>query len=410
MARRSGLGQEAVRRANMSALLTLVHLQGPTTRAALTTTLGLNRSTIGDLTRQLEDIGLLLEVPPGEESTGAGRRSGRPSLVVAPRQDVTVLAVALDVDRITVAVVALGGVVLDRRTRLHQRGEHDGERVAETVGQMCAELIALELGTRILGVGVSVPGAVRESDGMVRFAPNLGWTDVPFADLLIKEIGMPVVTANDADLGALAEHLRGAAVGANDVAYLSGSVGIGGGFFVGGMPLRGATGFAGEVGHVMVDSNGERCRCGAIGCLETKVGENQLLAEAGRLPGGGPPAVAELIKAADTGDRRAGRAVDGVAHWLGVGLRPVFALFNPEVVVLGGLLSQVFTARREIVLEALSPDTLIAAHDVLDIRASALGDDASLIGAAELAFAPLLNEPDRVEDEADDALGVAADV
>jgi predicted NBD/HSP70 family sugar kinase len=394
----------------MSALLTLVHLQGPTTRAALTTALGLNRSTIGDLTRRLEDVGLLLEVPPGEESSGTGRRSGRPSLVVAPRQDVTVLAVALDVDRITVAVVALGGVVLDRRTRLHQRGEHDGERVAETVGQMCAELMALELGTRIVGVGVSVPGAVRESDGMVRFAPNLGWTDVPFADLLIKEIGMPVVTANDADLGALAEHLRGAAVGANDVAYLSGSVGIGGGFFVGGLPLRGATGFAGEVGHVMVDSNGERCRCGAIGCLETKVGENQLLAEAGRLPGGGPPAVAELIKAADTGDRRAGRAVDGVAHWLGVGLRPVFALFNPEVVVLGGLLSQVFTARREIVLEALSPDTLIAAHDVLDIRASALGDDASLIGAAELAFAPLLNEPDRGEDAADDALGVAADV
>ena len=326
--------------------------------------------------------------------------------MVAPREDVTVLAVALDVDRITVAAVGLGGVVLDRRTRLHQRGEHDGERVAETVGQMCAELMSLELGTRILGVGVSVPGAVRESDGMVRFAPNLGWSDVPFADLLITEIGLPVVTANDADLGALAEHLRGAAVGCDDVAYLSGSVGIGGGFFVRGMPLRGANGFAGEVGHVMVDSSGDECRCGAIGCLETKVGENQLLAAAGRLPGGGPPAVAELIKAADRGDARAGRAVDGVAHWLGVGLRPVFALFNPEVVVLGGLLSQVYTARREIVLKGLTPETLIAARDVLDIRPSALGDDASLLGAAELAFAPLLAEPERVEEETPTAVHV----
>lgn len=384
----------------MSALLTQVHLEGPTTRAALTTALGLNRSTIGDLTRRLEDVGLLVEVPPSEEQGTTSRRSGRPSLVVAPRHDVTVLAVALDVDRITVAAVGLGGVVLDRRTRLHQRGEHDGERVAETVGQMCAELMSLQLGTRILGVGVSVPGAVRESDGMVRFAPNLGWSDVPFADLLIKEIGLPVVTANDADLGALAEHMRGAAVGCDDVAYLSGSVGIGGGFFVRGMPLRGASGFAGEVGHVMVDSNGEECRCGSIGCLETKVGENQLLAAAGRLPGGGPPAVAELIKAADKGDARAGRAVDGVAHWLGVGLRPVFALFNPDVVVLGGLLSQVYTARREIVIEGLTPETLIAARDVLDIRPSTLGDDASLLGAAELAFAPLLAEPDRADEEA----------
>jgi predicted NBD/HSP70 family sugar kinase len=239
----------------------------------------------------------------------------------------------------------------------------------------------------------------------VRFAPNLGWTDEPFTDLLAAELGLSVLTANDADLGARAEHMRGAARGVNDVAYLSGSVGIGGGFFVGGAPLRGAIGFAGEVGHVMVDSNGVQCRCGAIGCLETKVGENQLLTDAGRLPGGGPPAVAEVIAAADAGDHRAGEAVDHAAHWLGVGLRPVFALFNPEVVVLGGLLSQVFIARREIVLRGLDPGSLISARDLLDIRPSSLGDDASLIGAAELAFTPLLAQPGRLEGEQPRAAG-----
>lgn len=385
----------------MSALLTLVHVQGPTTRAALTTALGLNRSTIGDLTRRLEELELVDEVPPGEEPVLVrGRRTGRPSLVVAPREDVAVLAVAIDVDRITVALVALGGVVLDRRTRHHQRGEHDYELVVETVSQMCSELTAKAPGTRIAGVGVSVPGAVRESDGLVRFAPNLGWTDAPFTDLLAKELGRTVVAGNDADLGARAEHIRGAGIGAADVAYLSGSVGIGGGFYVGGEPLRGAVGYAGEVGHVMVDSNGERCRCGAVGCLETKVGENQLLTAAGRLPGGGPPAVAEVIEAAANGDARARDAVDHAAHWLGVGLRPVFAMFNPQVVVLGGLLSQVWTARRDIVLKGLDPDSLISARDVLDIRPSALGDDASLIGAVELAFAPLLAQPVRVESAA----------
>lgn len=395
MPRRSVIGHEAPRTANLSALLTLVHLQGPTTRAALTTALGLNRSTIGDLTRRLEELELVVEVPPGEEPVVPGRRTGRPSLVVAPREDVTVLAVALDVDRITVALVGLGGVVLDRRTRHHQRGEHDSGRVATSVSQMCAELVTGKPRPRIVGVGVSVPGAVRERDGLVRFAPNLGWTDEPFTELLAEELRLPVLTANDADLGARAEHLRGAAVGADDVAYLSGSVGIGGGFFVGGVPLRGAIGFAGEVGHVMVDSNGEQCRCGAIGCLETKVGENQLLTAAGRLPGGGPPAVAEVIEAADRGDPRAAATVDGAAHWLGRGLRPVFALFNPEVVVLGGLLSQVFTARRDLVLGGLDPDNLISARDLLDIRPSSLGDDASLLGAAELAFTPLLAHPRR---------------
>lgn len=393
--RRSGLGQEAVRRANMSALLTRVHLQGPTTRAELTTALGLNRSTIGDLTGELEDLGLVREELPGEElGPPVGRRSGRPSLVVTPRPDVAVLAAALDVDRITVALVGLGGTVLDRRVRQHQRGEHDSERVAESVTQMCTELSTAS-GAHLIGAGVSVPGAVRERDGLVRFAPNLGWSDEPFAERLAGHLGMPVQVANDADLGARAEHLRGVAVGADDVGYITGSVGIGGGFFIGGAPLRGSMGFAGEVGHVMVDSAGERCRCGAIGCLETKVGENQLLAAAGRLPGGGPPAVAEVIQAADGGDARAGQAVDSAAHWLGLGLRPVFSMFNPEMVVLGGLLSQVWTARREIVLAAVDPATLIVAVDTVDIRPSALGDDASLLGAAELAFAPLLAAPSR---------------
>src|SRR4051794_17651532 len=175
----------------MSALLTQVHLQGPTTRAALTTALGLNRSTIGDLTGQLEALGLVQEELPRDELLlGAGRRSGRPSLVVTPRQDVTVLAAALDVDRITVAIVGLGGVVLDRRTRHHHRGGHGTERAAESVGQMCRGLTAGPRATRLIGVGVSVPGAVRERDGLVRFAPNLGWTDEPFTDLLGKELGL----------------------------------------------------------------------------------------------------------------------------------------------------------------------------------------------------------------------------
>jgi len=381
----------------MSALLTQVHLKGPMTRAALTTALGLNRSTIGDLTGELEELGLVLEELPGEE-LAPGRRSGRPSLLVSPRQDVTVVAVAIDVDRITVALVGLGGVVLDRRARQHQRGEHSSASVAESVGQMYAGLTTGS-SSRIVGISVSIPGAVRERDGLVRFAPNLGWTDEPFADMLGAELGQPVMAANDADLGARAEHMRGAAVGANDVAYVTGSVGIGGGFFVDGAPLRGSMGFAGEVGHVMVDSAGEQCRCGAVGCLETKVGENQLLAAAGRLPGGGPPAVTEVILAADSGDARAGAAVDSAAHWLGVGLRPVFSMFNPEVVVLGGLLSQVWSARPQIVLDGLDPAHLIAARDVLDIRPSALGDDASLLGAAELAFAPLLSDPIRVQPE-----------
>jgi len=229
----------------------------------------------------------------------------------------------------------------------------------------------------------------------VRFAPNLGWVEVPFTDLLAERLDRPVATGNDADLGVLAEHVRGAAVGFTEVAYLSASVGIGGGFLVGGRPLAGARGYAGEVGHMQVDTVGPVCRCGAVGCWETKVGENVLLRQAGRLPGGGPPAVAEVIHAAGAGEERAAEAVADVAEWCGVGLRAIANLFDPEVVVLGGSLAQVWRAAEERVREAMSRSTMMPRDDVL-VRAAQLGGDSPLVGAAELAFMPVLDHPQAV--------------
>lgn len=389
MTRRSGISQEELRRRNTSALLTRVHLSGPTRRADLTAELGLNRSTVGDLTALLGEAGLVRE----EASAVAARGSGRPSHLVAPRHDVCVVAVALEVDRLTVALVGLGGAVLDRRTRIHQPAAHDVGLVVANIAEMAHEVMTAE--HRVIGVGVSVPGAVRQTDGLVRFAPNLGWRDEPFTALLADALELPVVTENESDLGALSEHLRGAAIGINDVAYLHGRVGLGGGFLINGQPMRGAQGYAGEIGHQLVDSQGERCRCGSFGCWETKVGDNHLLTLAGRLLGGGAAAVDEVIAAAQSGDPRARAAVDEVATWTGVGLRTVVNLFNPGVIVLAGMLAQIWGVREKQVRESLAHGTVIAEIDRLAIKPAKLGDDSTLIGAAEVAFAPLLDDPVR---------------
>lgn len=400
MARGTGLGHEELRRNNMSQLLTRVHLSGPTSRAELTRELGLNRSTIGDLAGSLAALGLISE---GESVLGA--RSGRPSLLVSPRTENVVVAVDLGVDRIAVALVALGGTVLERKERPHQRGEHDVVHVVESASQMVTDLLAASPGVRCLGVGVAVPGAVSSEEGSVRFAPNLGWVDAPFSELLGAQLGLTVSTGNDANLGVLAEHLRGAARGHDNVAYLSGSVGIGGGFLVGGRLMQGAHGYAGEIGHILVDRNGPRCRCGNIGCWEMKVGENQLLTRAGRLPGGGPVGVAEVIDAARGGDVRAREAVLDVADWIGVGLRAVINLFNPEVIVLGGSLAQVWEDQRDRIDAVLDRWSLMSPRAEVIIRASQFGPDSPLLGAAELAFEPVLENPMIVAAER-----VAADV
>lgn len=367
------------------------------TRAELTRLLGLNRSTIGGLTTALIEFGLVAEQTAAQgAAAGAvlgGTRGGRPSHLVVPRPENAVVAIDLGVDRVQVALVGLGGTVLDRRVREHERGEHDVHHVVERIAAMVEELVAAAEPHRVLGIAASLPGAVRSSDGMVQFAPNLGWHGEPFTQLLSERLGRPVRAGNDANLGVMAEHLRGAAVGRQHVIYLGVSVGIGGGFLVSGQLLAGASGYAGEVGHMQVDSGGSACSCGAQGCWELKVGENRLLTLAGRAPGSGPDGVDEVIAAAAAGEKAAQLAIEEVATWTGVGLRSLINMFNPEVVVLGGTLAQLWPSMGDRVEAILSQRALLAPRSDVAVLAAKLGRDSSLIGAAELAFEAVLDDP-----------------
>ena len=161
-----------------------------------------------------------------------------------------------------------------------------------------------------IGIGVAVVGVVRRSDGVVSMAPNLGWVDVGLRDELVRMFGddVPIHVANEADLGALAEARRGAAVGADHILYLSGEVGVGGGIIVDGEPFIGAAGYGGEVGHMPVNPAGLPCRCGSIGCWETEAGSQSLLRRAGRVATGGRDAIDELLARGRGGlPRRPGR-------------------------------------------------------------------------------------------------------
>lgn len=381
-----GATGDQLRRSNLRAVLSMVHARGPTDRAELTRELGLNRSTIGTLTAHLESLGLVTQTLPAHPA-----RSGRPSHIVVPCRDVAVLAVAIEVQQAVVALVCLGGEVRSRV--VHSDRPTTASEVASEVVSTCRKLLEAAPEVRCLGLGVSVPGIVRADDGMVRFAPNLGWVDEPFTALLQQGLKMAVHTGNDANLGVLAEHLRGAGIGVDDVVYLRGDVGVGGGFMVGGAPLRGSGGYAGEIGHLLVDGHGRACRCGAYGCWETRVGQDAVLETAGRPHGGGHAAIIELVRDADRGDPAAQVALGEAARWTGVGLRAVVDLFNPETIVLGGILGDVWHARSEIVLGSLSQLALKPSYENVHIVPAALGDDSCLLGAAELAFSELLADP-----------------
>ena len=249
---------------------------------------------------------------------------------------------------------------------------------------------------RLVGIGVSIVGVVRRDDGLVRIAPNLGWRDEPLGELLASAFdeAVPVHVGNDADLGALAEHQRGAGVGVDDLVFLYGEVGVGGGVIVDGRPLRGADGYSGEIGHVTVNPDGRPCRCGSRGCLETEVGEPALLRAAGADPTrGGRAAVDEVLRAAAAGDERALRALREVGRWLGIGVAGIINTFNPRRVVLGGYFARIHHHVESQLETALDARALPASRASVEVVASHLGWEAPLLGAAELAFAPLLADP-----------------
>ncbi|MEJ7633503.1 ROK family transcriptional regulator [Aeromicrobium sp.] len=385
---RSGAGtnQEDVRRHNLGTALSHVHRAGRISRAELTARMGLNRSTIAGLVAELESLGLADQAAP----TGIRIGAGRPSVDVKARPGAYVLAVDLRVDGLTVARVGIGGVVRARASGPIP-ADHDPEATAASVVDLLRLVVKdVEPGAALVGVGVGVPGIIRAEDGLVRLAPNLGWHDVPFAKLLaesIGSVGMPVL-GNDADLGALSEHLRGAGVGVEDLVYLSGEVGVGAGVIVGGRKLEGAGGYAGEIGHMPFVPDGKLCHCGARGCWETEIG-----ALAIALAVGCPPerigALGEFLE----GVHESTPELSIVAGHLGRGLAGAVNLLNPRVVVLGGYLRSLFPLVQKEVEAELAIHALIATREQVLVTLPGLGGDSVLHGAAELAFEALLADP-----------------
>lgn len=380
----AGARPDEARRHNRAALIRRLHLDGPCTRATLATELGLNRSTIKSVVDGLAEAGIVSEAVPAQRN-GAGR----PSLMVLPDPEAAVvLAVDVRVDQVAMAMVGIGGQVLGRHSwNLHSRTRTPGEVITHVAES--AQLLAEELAITAQGVGVSVPGVVRRDDGFVHEAPNLGWRDVAMGGRLGNVLKVPVQLGNDAELAALAEHLRGVSRDATDMVFISADRGVGGGVISGGRPLRGTRGYVGELGHLVVRPGGRDCYCGAQGCWETEVGEAALCRALG-LPESAPRGVvvAELRSLATA---PLPGPLDEFAEWLAVGLVSVVNLMAPELVVLGDL----FTALPPAIVAGVRAEVhqrsiVSRALGGTRIETSVLGRDAKLVGAAELAFEPVL--------------------
>jgi predicted NBD/HSP70 family sugar kinase len=287
---------------------------------------------------------------------------------------------------------------LDRREAVRPRAGADLDNVVGVLAGFGRQMHRKARSHSVcVGVGAAYCGMIRPGDGMVRFGPNMGWVDQAFGTELGLRLGLglPVSVGNEAHLGALAEHERGVGIGFQNLIYLHGDVGVGGGIIVGGKLLDGDGGYGCELGHMMVNPyNGRPCGCGSRGCLEAEVGEQALLDAANRSSElVGRDAVRAVVDAADRGDSVARDALHRVGDWLGIGVANLINLFNPGMVIFGGMLREVYPGSAAQVHSRVEANVLVISREKVQLRTSALGDDATLIGAAELAFSKVLASP-----------------
>jgi predicted NBD/HSP70 family sugar kinase len=384
-----GNNLDVVRRRNLSLVLRRVHELGGISRAVLTRETGLNRSTIAALVVELVQLGLVVETVP--EATN---QVGRPSPVILPAERAVAITVHPELDAATVSLVGLGGRVI-RRESYPTRGLPSPREVVDIASSAIAAMQGELAGRRVAGIGLAVPGLVRASDGVVTLAPHLEWHDEPVGDMLREATGYEVFAANDASLGAIAESIRGAGRGVDDLVYLNGGAsGIGGGIIAGGVLLGGASGYAGEIGHTLVNSAGLACHCGSTGCLETEVARAPLLealdlapTESARLEevllaqlaAGAPPALAALV------DRQVGYLARALANTVNI--------FNPDLILLGGFLGSLHAAAPEKLDVLVHSMALVGPRGQVRIDRATLGPSIIELGAAELAFRVLIDDP-----------------
>lgn len=375
--------QQGMRRRNLARVMHAVRAEGPLSRAAVASRIGLTRAAVSTLVDELIRTGLLEELGP--ERPG---RVGRPgsALAVSGRGPAG-LGAEVGVDHLAVCVVDLRGEVRARAVRHGTNRGRSPEPVIEELTGLLREAVTEAEGEGLwpAGLAVAVPGLIARDGRTVVRAPNLGWHDTDLGALLPGE--WPLTVDNEANFGGLAELWLGERTPQNFL-HVSAEIGIGAAVVVDGSLLRGTRGFAGELGHVPVHPDGPRCGCGGRGCLEQYAGEEAVLRAAGLEPGG--DRVGLLAGRAADGDPEVRLALHEAGRALGIALTGALNLLDPESVVLGGALAGLAPWLLPSLEAELARRTAGPARAV---SVSRLGPEGPLLGAAHSVVRAVLDDP-----------------
>jgi glucokinase-like ROK family protein len=399
--------QALVREINLSAIMNNLHKHAPISRATLAEITGLNKTTVSSLIQELLELKFVREV--GLESAG----TGRPAILLELNPTAGYMVSAeIGVDFISVMCTNFAiepvwqhkentrpemgqQAILDRSLTLLRQGVKAGS-------DSCKSL---------LGLAVGVPGLVDQRDGIILFAPNLGWQNIPLRDTLHQTFDTHIFINNEANLATLGEYYFGAAQGYHEVLYVSAGVGLGGGVIHNGQLFNGGTGLAGEFGHMTMDPEGEPCNCGNRGCWETQASQSALFRYIQQAVNKGKQlgillemtegnldrlTVPLIVDAAHSNDTVALQALNLVGRHLGIGIASLVNALNPELVVFGGILSLAGEFLLPIIHEQLEQRALRWSETAVEVVLAQHGLDSCVMGGIATIYQSILTHPGKV--------------
>lgn len=378
----AGGHQHVLKGINKMALVRSLCANPGVSRTDLATAVGLTKSTVSILVRELLEEGWLVE----RDVVVTGDLGRRPTPLFIDPTRLVLFGGEVGIDGVRAVATSLTGEVLAQARAAYGTSSSAKACLGVLAGAMQKLLRQIDLRSqRVIGIGVGVPGGVDKVNGFLHFAPNLHWKSVPVGDLLRERFAgtplesVPLYVQNEADVAAVGEMEFNRTQVADPLVYVSVNQGVGAGVIVDERLLTGRHGFAGEVGHMVLQPGGPQCSCGRLGCAEAMIGPRAMLREP---PGDGVlPEVQRLVAA---GDKKTLLAVEKAGAYLGVLLQNLAAAYDPGCIVLGGAVIELGEPFLRPALNTLRDYAQAAGLVAPEVRVSRYGADAVAVGAAAL--------------------------
>lgn len=362
--------QFLVKRINKSIVLDTIREHSPISRAALSKMTGLNKGTISSLVAELMENDLVLEIGTGKSSGGR-----KPVMLLFHETAGYAIGVELGVNHIRTVLTNLNGELIQEHALALPSTEL--EQVTPLLFQVIQSMIELTPPCRygVVGIGIGVPGIVNE-EGTILLAPNLGWHEVDLQKIVSDHFQLPVTIDNEANAGAVGEQQYGAGKDTSNLVYISVSEGIGTGVIISKELFRGASGLSGEMGHMTIETNGRKCRCGNKGCWELYASTSSHTSLS----------FEQLLEQSAAGEADGIRGFYDIGEYLGIGISTIINTFNPELIIIG---NQMMRAERWImsaVQQTVATRSLSYHRKHTAIKFAQLDTRSTLLGAAYYAI------------------------